>query len=95
VAATRVLLVDRNDDFLDAFAAWLARSDGLEIAGRAHGGHEAIERVRCLAPDVVVMDLMLPDMTGLEATRRIKAGAAPPGRRPWRPARTIASPSWR
>ena len=69
----RLLLVGENDDLLDAYAAWLVRKPGLAIAGRAHSCEEAVRRAGELVPDVVVMDVSLPDATGLDATRRIKA----------------------
>jgi DNA-binding NarL/FixJ family response regulator len=69
----RLLLVGDNDDLLDAYAAWLVLTPGLKVAGRAHSCEEAISRAAELAPDVVVMDLSLPDASGLHATRRIKA----------------------
>jgi DNA-binding NarL/FixJ family response regulator len=69
----RLLLVDGNDDLLDAYAAWLSLQPGLRVAGRAHSCEEAILRTAELSPDVVVMDVSLPDASGLHATRRIKA----------------------
>lgn len=78
MTTVRVLLVDRNDDFLDAVNAWLGAAASVEVVGRSHSGAEAIARVEDLAPDVVVMDMALPDMSGLEATRRIKRRASAP-----------------
>lgn len=69
----RLLLVDGNDDLLDAYAAWLSLHPGLRVAGRAHSCAEAITRAAELSPDVIVMDVSLPDASGLHATRRIKA----------------------
>ena len=68
----RVLLVDENDDFLDGIASWLAGQGGLVLLGRAHSGGEAVARARQLAPDVVLMDISLTDMSGFEAVRLIK-----------------------
>jgi CheY-like chemotaxis protein len=76
--AVRVLVVDQNDDFLDALTGWLDAQPGLEVVGRAHDGRQAIERVEREVPDVVVLDVMLPDMTGIEATRRIKSRPGAP-----------------
>jgi len=69
----RLLLVDANDDLLDAYVAWLDLQPGVKVAGRAHSCEEAVARCLELAPDVVVMDVSLPDASGLHATRRIKA----------------------
>jgi DNA-binding NarL/FixJ family response regulator len=73
LARWRVLLVDENDDFLDGLAAWLAKMPGIEVIGRAHSGDEAKDRVLRLAPDLVLADVSLPDMSGFELTRCVKA----------------------
>jgi NarL family two-component system response regulator LiaR len=78
VSTIRVLLVDQNDDFLDAVLAWLGGAATVEVVGRSHTGAEAVARVETLAPDVVVMDVALPDMSGLDATRQIKRRAGAP-----------------
>jgi DNA-binding NarL/FixJ family response regulator len=69
----RVLLVDDSPEFLESAGRLLARHAELQIVGRATSGHEALEQVAALSPDLVLMDLAMPGMTGLEATRRIKA----------------------
>jgi DNA-binding NarL/FixJ family response regulator len=74
----RLLLVDTNDDLLDAYVAWLALLPGFVVAGRAHSCAEAVARTAELAPDVVVMDVSLPDGGGLHATRLIKADVEGP-----------------
>jgi DNA-binding NarL/FixJ family response regulator len=76
VGDAKILLVSQNDDLLDAIGAWLAGRPGLEVIGRAHSGQGAIDRLGLLRTDLVVLDVMLPDMSGLEATRRMK-GLAP------------------
>ena len=68
-----VLLVAESDDFLDGIASWLLKAPGLEVVGRAHSGHEAMDRVERLSPDLVLMDISLADMNGFEVTRRIKS----------------------
>ncbi len=68
----RVLVVDDNDGFRESLAS-LVDGEGMEIIGQACSGPEAIEMVRALAPDVVLMDVRMPDMDGIEATRRLKA----------------------
>ena len=68
----KVLLVDDHAMFREGIRALLQGYDDIEIVGEATDGAEAIEKVRQLAPDVVLMDIAMPVMGGLEATRRIK-----------------------
>lgn len=77
-AAIRVLLVDDNLDFLKSTADFLSRRPGLELVGCATSAAEALDLVRHVDVDVVLMDYAMPGMNGLEATRRIKDRAAPP-----------------
>ena len=63
--------------FLEAASKFLTQAR-LFVAGRATSGREALEQVACLQPDLVLMDVALPDMNGLEATRHIKAQPDPP-----------------
>ncbi|MEO1369181.1 MAG: response regulator transcription factor [Acidobacteriota bacterium] len=72
--ATRVLLVDDQNLFREGLATLLSVHDELRVVGEATNGLEAIERVAELGPDVVLMDLRMPEMGGAEATRRILAG---------------------
>ena len=75
----RVLLVDDNDDFLEGVSAWLTSGPGLELVGVARTGREALEKVELLHPDLVLMDVAMPEINGFEATRRIKSTpGAPP-----------------
>jgi signal transduction histidine kinase len=67
----RVLVVDDNDGFRESLAFLLSGED-LEVVGQASSGPEAIEMVRRLAPDVVLMDVRMPDMDGIETTRQLK-----------------------
>ena len=69
----RVLLVDRNDDFLDGLCSLLEKEPGLEIVGRAHSAQQAIARASKLAPDIVLMDVSLPDVSGFRVVPRLKA----------------------
>jgi two-component system response regulator NreC len=69
----RVLLVDDHVVLRAGLEALLNLEPDLEVVGKASTGEEAIERVRAVRPDVVVMDLGMPGMGGLEATRQIAA----------------------
>jgi len=69
----RILLVDDNKEFLDSAAHFLAGDPAIEIVGQASSGRCALEQVPLLKPDLVVMDLTMPEMNGLEATRQLKA----------------------
>jgi signal transduction histidine kinase len=68
----RVLVVDDNDGFRESLVFLLSGED-LEVIGQARSGSEAIEMVRQLSPDVVLMDVRMPEMDGIETTRRLKA----------------------
>jgi signal transduction histidine kinase len=68
----RVLVVDDNDAFRTSLVE-LLQGDGVEVVGQASSGAEAIELSRSLLPDVVLMDLRMPEMDGIETTRRLKA----------------------
>lgn len=68
---TRILLVDDQPMLRTGLATILSTEPGLEVVGEASNGHEAIEQARQLDPDVVCMDVQMPDMDGIEATRAL------------------------
>jgi DNA-binding NarL/FixJ family response regulator len=68
---TRVVVVDDHPLFVDGLRRLLGSVPDLEIAGVAETGAEALRVVQEAAPDVVLMDLHLPELNGIEATRRI------------------------
>jgi DNA-binding NarL/FixJ family response regulator len=67
----RVLIADDHPLFRDGLAALLRTSSSTELAGAAVTGTEAVELARRIQPDVVLMDLRLPGLNGIEATRQI------------------------
>ncbi|MGH3028921.1 MAG: response regulator, partial [Gaiellaceae bacterium] len=66
----RVLLVDDHDLFRSGLRS-LLEEQGLQVAGEADNGQSALRLVSELAPDVVVMDLNMPGLTGVETTRQL------------------------
>ena len=68
----RILLVDDTALFRTAIAELVDGQDGLTVVGEAENGLEAVEKARALKPDVVVMDVEMPVMDGVEATRLIR-----------------------
>src|SRR2546423_11882369 len=71
-APPRLLVVDDNDGFRESLIALLV-SGGMQVVGEATGGREALELADQLKPDVVLMDVRMPYMDGVETTRRLKA----------------------
>lgn len=71
--AIQVLIVDDNSDFVRAAEGFLTSLSTIEVIGRAASGLEALDMVKRLHPTLVLMDLVMPGMDGLEATRQVKA----------------------
>ncbi len=71
MAKIKILVVDDHALMRDGISALLGLYEGIEVVGEASEGKEAIEKTQELAPDVIIMDIAMPGMEGLEATRRI------------------------
>lgn len=70
----RVLIVDDQAPFRVAARAVVEATDGFDVVGEVESGEESLDAVAALRPDLVLMDVNLPGISGLEATRRIRAG---------------------
>ena len=68
----RVLVVDDHHLVLEGLRAVLSTDPDLEVVGEAHTGREAVGHAERLRPDIVLMDIRMPDMNGLDATRHVK-----------------------
>lgn len=71
-AKIRVILADDHAVFREAVRAVLETQPSIEVVGEAEDGHQAIQLVDKVRPDVVIMDISMPNLNGVEATRQIK-----------------------
>jgi len=71
MAKIKILVVDDHTLMRDGIKAMLSLHDDIEVVGEASEGKEAMELAERLSPDVIIMDIAMPFMDGLEATRRI------------------------
>lgn len=71
----RVLVADDHRIMRDGLCNMLRQEDDMAVVGEANNGREAVALVKELAPDVVIMDVTMPELNGIEATRQITAGA--------------------
>jgi DNA-binding NarL/FixJ family response regulator len=74
-APVRVLIVDDDDLMRAGLRGVLSDDPSIEVVGEAADGRDAVYRTRLLAPDVVLMDVRMPDLDGIAATRQVLAGA--------------------
>jgi DNA-binding NarL/FixJ family response regulator len=72
MSAIRVLIVDDHALVREGIRALLSRAEDIAVIGEAGGGREAIALARTLSPDVILMDIAMPDLGGLEATIEIR-----------------------
>jgi DNA-binding NarL/FixJ family response regulator len=69
--AIRVLIADDHTIFRDGMTALLQAASGIEVVGEAGTGEEVVEKAAALAPDVILMDVVMPDLNGVAATIRV------------------------
>ena len=72
----RIFLADDHELVRHGFAVFLNGQSDMEVVGEASNGREAVERAEELRPDVIVMDVAMPELNGVEATRRIRKSLA-------------------
>ncbi|MFL5887046.1 MAG: response regulator transcription factor, partial [Thermoleophilaceae bacterium] len=70
--AIRVLVVDDHAVVREGLRGFLALQDGIEVAGEAADGEQAVEQAELLRPDVVLMDLVMPKRDGIEAMHELR-----------------------
>ena len=72
-ARLRILVAEDDESFLDAITLMLEQDARFTVAGRARDGREAVRLAERLSPDAVVMDIEMPVLDGVEATRELRA----------------------
>lgn len=72
MAKTRILIVDDHRVVIEGIKSALIASPDLEVIGEALNGHQAIQKAKSLKPDIVIMDISMPNLNGIDATLQIK-----------------------
>jgi two-component system response regulator (stage 0 sporulation protein A) len=70
----KTVIIDDNDDFLDILEAYMSLSNDIEIIGRASAGNAALAVIAETEPDVVILDIIMPEQSGLDILKRINSG---------------------
>ena len=73
MASIKILIVDDHEVVRDGLSVMMEREEDFTVVGEARNGKEAVEKASSLRPDVVLMDLRMPEMDGVEAMRQIRA----------------------
>ena len=73
MASIKILIVDDHEVVRDGLSVMMEREEDFTVVGEARNGFEAVEKAKSLRPDVVLMDLRMPEMDGVEAMRQIRA----------------------
>ena len=68
----RVLIADNNPDFLNALAQYIRSIPGVELVGEAVDGEDAIKKAESTYPDLIILDIIMPKKSGIEALSTIK-----------------------
>lgn len=72
IMGNRILIVDDNQQFLLMLQEFLADYNGVNVVGAAVSGQEALSLIEITAPDMMIVDLWMPDMSGLDLTQAVK-----------------------
>ncbi|WP_296442661.1 response regulator [Rhodoferax sp. UBA5149] len=74
----KILLADDSQTFVTAVRKFLDMLPGTEVVGQAHDGREALSKAGQLAPDLVLLDISMPELNGLEVARHMRSWPQPP-----------------
>lgn len=74
----KILLADDSQTFVTAVRKFIEILPGTEVVGQAHDGREALNKAEQLAPDLVLLDISMPELNGLEVARHMRSWPQPP-----------------